>query len=65
MMSCNQCKSEYYMRVVQYARPLLQPLTPEQAVMDNLHEMTGKRFYRIYPNFCPMCGEKIEGSGDE
>ena len=45
-MSCNQCKSEYYMRVVQYARPLLQPLTPEQAVMDSLHEMTGKRFYR-------------------
>ncbi len=53
------------MRVVQYARPLLQPLTPEQAVMDNLHEMTGKRFYRIYPSFCPMCGEKLEGSGDE
>ena len=63
-MSCNQCKSEYYMRVVHYARPLLQPLTPEQAVMDNLHEMTGKRFYRIYPSFCPMCGEKLEGSGD-
>lgn len=53
------------MRVVQYVRPLLQPLTPEQAVMDNLHEMTGKRFYRIKPIFCPMCGEKIEGSGDE
>lgn len=53
------------MRVVQYARPLLQPLTPEQAVMDNLHEITGKRFYRIYPSFCPMCGEKLEGSGDE
>lgn len=42
-MSCNQCKSEYYMRVVQYARPLLQPhmrkiLTIPKSIADMLYE---------------------------
>lgn len=58
-MACNYCKTDFYIKTIQYMAPILAPLTHEQELLDKLYNMTGEAYLRIEPNFCPMCGEKL------
>lgn len=56
MSKCPFCDETIYVKVIQYAAPVLAPLTPEQALRDKLTDMTGEVYARVSSNFCPMCG---------
>lgn len=60
-MACNYCKSELYIKTVQYTKPLLAPLTPEGELRDKLQDLTGEVYLKIPNQYCAMCGEKING----
>lgn len=56
MDRCNFCDKPIYVKVIQYAAPILAPLTPEQELRDRLANMTGEVYARLESNYCPMCG---------
>ena len=57
MSKCSFCDETIYIKVIQYAAPMLAPLTPEQELRDRLTNMTGEVYARLESNFCPMCGK--------
>lgn len=59
-MACNYCKTDLYVKVKIYSKPLFPPLTVEEELRQKLQELTGEEFLKIQPEFCPMCGEKKE-----
>lgn len=56
---CNYCDADIYLKVKQYSRPILAPLTPEDEIMQNLTEKTGWKYIQIAKKYCPMCGKEI------
>ena len=58
-MACNFCKSDLYIKTVQYTRPLLAPLTREEELRQELLDLTGEVYLQIPNKYCAMCGEKI------
>ena len=63
MSKCPFCDETIYVKVIQYAAPMLAPLTPEQELRDRLTNMTGEVYARVESNYCPMCGRlKYDGT---
>ena len=60
-MSCNFCDVDVYMKTVQYSAPLLAPLTRAEALRQELLNLTGEVYLLLPHNYCPICGEKIDG----
>ena len=58
-MSCNFCKSNLYVKTVQYTKPLLVPLTRADELRQQLLDLTGEVYLLIPNEYCAMCGEKI------
>ena len=58
MSKCSFCDETIYVKVIQYAAPILAPLTPEQELRDRLIDMTGTTYVKILSNYCPVCGKK-------
>lgn len=64
-MSCNFCNTDLYIKTVQYAAPLLMPLTREDALRQQLESLTGEVYLKVQNKYCPMCGAKIEGEQND
>lgn len=58
-MGCEFCKTELYIKTIQYTKPILKPLTYEQELRDKLLDLTGEVYVKIENTYCPFCGEKI------
>ena len=50
------CDMELYIRVQQFVRPTLMPLTATGALEDELANITGMVYVPLPARFCPMCG---------
>lgn len=61
---CNYCNVPIYIKTVQYAAPVMAPLTEVQALRDELINKTGEVYLQIPKRFCPVCGEKIGGKDE-
>lgn len=57
-MACNFCKVPIYIKTVQYAAPMLAPLTRAEALRQELENITGEVYFELQNGYCPMCGEK-------
>ena len=53
---CPICKDNVFVKRMQYMRPLLAPLTPEQELMDKITDITGIVYVDVKKRFCPVCG---------
>ena len=58
-MACNFCKFDLYIKNVQYAKPLLAPMTKAEELRQQLLDLTGEVYLQIPIEYCAMCGEKI------
>ena len=58
-MACNFCKSDLYIKTVQYSKPLLAPMTRAEELRQELLDLTGEVYLQIPNEYCAMCGEKI------
>lgn len=56
---CPDCKGEFFEKRRQYMRPVMEPLTPEQALMDKLTELTGIVYVKVKNEFCHTCGRPL------
>ena len=56
MSKCSFCDKTVYIKVKQYAAPMLAPLTPEQELRDRLTNMTGEVYAQLDTYYCPICG---------
>lgn len=61
-MKCRMCDADYFIRVKRIMKPLLMPLTEEQAILDYVADKYGIQYEKIRPRFCPFCGRNL---GDE
>lgn len=61
---CSFCDTEVYVKVKQYLMPVLSPLTHEQALRDELVNITGETYTVLHRRFCPVCGRKVKGVMD-
>lgn len=63
---CNYCNVPIYLKIKQYTKPILAPLTEEQALRDRLSDLTGELYVELPKIYCPVCGAKIrEVAADE
>lgn len=60
-MACKFCNAEIYIKTIQYAKPLLAPLTTADELRYQLQDLTGEVYLRLPNEFCPMCGAKMDG----
>lgn len=58
-MACNFCKSDLYIKTVQYTKPLFAPMTRAEQLRQELLDLTGEVYLKISNEYCAMCGEKI------
>ncbi len=56
---CPDCKGEVFEKRRQYMRPVMEPLTPEKAIMDKLTELTGIVYVKVKNEFCHTCGRPL------
>lgn len=49
-----------YVKVPRYTCGILAPLTPEGELKDRLEDMTGESYALFIPDYCPICGKKVE-----
>lgn len=64
-MACKFCNAEIYIKTIQYAKPLLAPLTKAEELAHRLQDLTGEVYLRLPNEFCPMCGAKMDGGKAE
>jgi len=57
---CDYCNAPLYIKVQQFLRPALAPMTRADALMDEYTDITGTAFVPLQKRFCPVCGEKNE-----
>lgn len=57
---CAFCDRDIFIQVEQYLAPTLAPLTYEQALRDELVNITGKAYKLLPKRYCPMCGRKMK-----
>lgn len=63
---CAFCDRDIFIQVEQYLAPILAPLTYEQALRDELVNITGKAYKLLPKRYCPVCGAKMkEGKSHE
>ena len=63
-MSDSVCDCRYkgvqlYMKVQLFMRPLLQPMTVEEEIEQELQEKTGWKYVLVNNAYCPMCGKAV------
>lgn len=58
---CAFCDRDIYIQVEQVLKPVLAPLTYEDALRDELINRTGKAYVLLPKRYCPVCGTKIDG----
>lgn len=58
---CSMCNTTLYIRTIQFLRPILAPITPEQELIDRLADMEGEVYMPVMVNYCPFCGERKGG----
>ena len=57
---CPFCDTEVYIKVKQYLMPALAPLTHEQALRDELVNITGETYAVLHRRFCPVGGAEVD-----
>lgn len=57
---CNYCKIPLYIKVQKLMRPVLEPITRADALMDEYTDITGTAFVPLQKRFCPVCGRVFE-----
>lgn len=60
MEKCRFCDVPVYIKVQQLMRPVLAPITEEQAAWDNWVEKSGQNYAYLPIQYCPVCGRKKE-----
>ena len=63
-MACKFCNTPLYIKVVQYAAPMLAPLTEVGELRQRLESLTGERYAELPKIYCPVCGEKVGSAND-
>lgn len=58
---CNFCKKPIYVKVIQWAAPVLAPMTRAEELRQELLNLTGETYVQLQNNYCPICGERIGG----
>lgn len=56
---CEYCNTKIYIVKRKIMKDLMQPLTYEGALRQQLEDITGIKFLEIKNNYCPMCGRKL------
>lgn len=56
---CPFCDAHVYIKIKQYAQPILAPVTRIQELRDELINLTGETYAEIPKKFCPVCGKKV------
>lgn len=56
---CNYCDIAIYVKIKQYAKPILAPITEVQELRDKLLDMTGELYVEFPKRYCPFCGKEI------
>lgn len=56
---CPFCDAHVYIKIKQYARPIISPVTRIQELRDELINLTGETYAEIPKKFCPVCGKKV------
>ena len=64
-MSCNFCNANLYFKAIQYAKPLLAPMTRVEELRQQLQDLTGEVYLQLPNEYCAMCGEKINHTPTE
>lgn len=54
---------DLYIKTVRYSRPYIQPMSKAGEMMQALEDFTGEAYLLFTPNFCPICGKKVEYEG--
>ena len=57
---CAFCDRDIFIQVEQYLAPASASLTYEQALRDELVNITGKAYKLLPKRYCPVCGAKME-----
>lgn len=52
---------DLYVKVPRYVRRMSAPLTRKEELIEALEELTGDEYIMYYPQYCPVCGKKVEG----
>ena len=63
MEGCRFCNVPINAMARRSLRIATAPLTPEEALSQELVETTGWEYVRIENRFCPMCGKELEHDG--
>ena len=62
---CNFLKETFYVKTIQYAQPLLAPMTRAEELRQELQNITGEVFIALQNEYCPMCGKKRSDNNAE
>lgn len=65
LRKCTFCDKDIFIQVEQYLAPASAPLTHEQALHDELVNITGKAYKLLPKRYCPVCGAKMNGGTDD
>lgn len=56
---CPFCGKPLYIKVKQYSKPILVPLTRAGALRDELIDITGENYVPVEAKYCPVCGRPL------
>jgi mannosyltransferase OCH1-like enzyme len=59
-MACNFCKTNLYIKTIQYTKPLSAPMTRADELRYKLLDLTGEVYLQIPNEYCAMCGERLK-----
>lgn len=61
MDKCAFCDKDIYIQVERNLMPVLEPLTYEGVLRNELISRAGKAYVLLPKRYCPVCGTKIDG----
>ena len=56
---CDYCNVVIYVKIKQFAKPILSPTTELQELKDKILDMTGELYVEFPKRYCPFYGEEI------
>lgn len=56
---CEFCNAKIFVQVERFAKPVLAPLTPVEALHQEIVDLTGIDYIQIKAKWCPMCRKEI------
>ena len=62
---CSFCGTPIFAYVRQYMRPVMAPMTRAGELYNEAQNITGMAYVRIPARYCPICGQKLEGSKND